>query len=588
MIDPYRMIIVNSIVLLALCLGVLFYRYIYPKRKVNLFVLLLLISMLPLISILRSGAYESGDFTIHIYRIMSFYDSLKEGIFMPSWAAELNASYGNPLFIFNYSFSYYLISLFHFIGLSFIASTKLYLGLNLFLSGIFMYILVRELTGNKLAAFTSSIFYLFNPYHLVDIHFRATLGESTIFTIAPLVLYFLTKYFKKKQLIFLTLSSLFTFLLFLAHPLLALIFVSITSLYVLFWGYVNKNFRLSILAIISLVVGSISAFYTVISFPLYAPYTFPHPAGTQGISSEIFYNFNYLFYSPWRYGFLFQGHQGELALIIGYTQLCIMLGAVFLLFKKIGPSQNRLQLLFWILLFFFFLLLMHPASQIFWKFFPSLWMLLPFGRLSLALALCTSLIAGYFTLLFSTSKTKKRIIYILILMTIISTILNWGHRKVIPEINDTYLRQGVWKSTLTEGTTAYFLNNKWADINHFWFSELPKNHLEILKGEATIKELKRTSTKHLYIIDAETPLTIRENTLYFPGWFLKSNDKLITIYPGERGVINAKLPQGLQYIEVAYDDILEYKISKIISVTIFLSLVTLLTFQFIRLKIKRE
>src|SRR3990167_11280779 len=114
------MVVVNIISSLLLFGGVLIYRYIYPKKKINLFFLLILISILPIISIFRIGTYESGDFNIHIYRIMSFYDSLKEGILIPSWAAELNATYGNPLFIFNYSLPYYLISLFHFLGISFI------------------------------------------------------------------------------------------------------------------------------------------------------------------------------------------------------------------------------------------------------------------------------------------------------------------------------------------------------------------------------------------------------------------------------------------------------------------------------------
>ena len=125
---------------------------------------------------------------------------------------------------------------------------------------------------------------------------------------------------------------------------------------------------------------------------------------------------------------------------------------------------------------------------------------------------------------------------------------------------------------MVEGQTAYFLNNKWADPNNFWFSELPKQHLEIIQGKAIVKELKRTSVKHLYVINADTPITIRENTLYFPGWSLKSNGNNIDIYPGKRGVINAGLPQGLQYIELTYDDLLMYKLSKIMSVGIFFSL----------------
>lgn len=127
MIDPYRMVFVNAIASLLVLTGVIIYRYIFPKKKVNLFILLLAISMLPIISIFRTGTYESGDFNIHVYRAMAFYDSLEDGQFMPSWAGELNATYGYQLFIFNYSLPYYITSFFHFLGLSFITSMKLFL-----------------------------------------------------------------------------------------------------------------------------------------------------------------------------------------------------------------------------------------------------------------------------------------------------------------------------------------------------------------------------------------------------------------------------------------------------------------------------
>lgn len=571
MIDPYRMVVVNVIASCLVLFGIGLFKYIYPKRKINFFLLLLIISMLPLISLLRAGTYESGDFNIHIYRIMSFYDSLAEGNFMPSWAAELNATYGNPLFIFNYSFSYYLISIFHFSGFSFIAGMKIYLGLAFFLSGIFMYLWIKTLTNNKVASFTAAIFYLFTPYHLVDFHFRATPGESTSFALVPLLFYFVTRYFREKKSIFLISSSFFTILLFLAHPLLAFVLFGILVLYIFFWAYINKNYYLSFLNLFALVIGFIGSIHTWIPFFIYKSYMFQYP------SHQLPFNdFTSLFYSPWRYGFLFQGHYGELALMIGYTQILVIIMLVLLFITKKIPSNIKLHLVFWLSMFSFFLFLMHPYSNIIWQFLPSLWMLVPFGRLLLPTAVITSVLAGYLALIFHKSKTKRKFIYLLIFFTVGYTILNWGHRRVIREIDDKVLRAGVWKSTVTEGVTAYFLNNRWADINNFWFSELPKNHLEIINGKGVVKQISRTTTVHSYIIAAETPITIKENTLYFPGWSLESNYERRTIYPGKRGVINAKLPQGLQYLELTYEDIPIYKFIKNISLGVFLSLLFIL------------
>lgn len=571
MIDPYRMVFVNTIASFLVLLGTIVYRFVYPKKKINLFILLLLISILPLLSLLRQGDYESGDFNIHIYRIMSFYDSLMEGNIMPSWAGELNATYGNPLFIFNYSLPYYVISLFHFIGITFISSMKIYLGLTLYLSGIFMYLWIKNLTGNKLAAFTSAIFYIFSPYHLIDVHFRATLGESTIFLLLPLFFLSITEYFKKKRLIFLVLVSLFTDLLFLAHPLLASVFFGIALLYIFFITFYIRNFKALIATVVALIIGIIASMPVWISFILYSPYTFKIPTLADNIVSSDF--FQRLFYSPWRYGLLFQGHKGELAHLIGYTQLFVLIASILMIARRKITKKIQTHYIFWVSICLLTLLLMSPISNVIWKHINNISpMLAVFGRLSLAISLFTSIIAGYFVNSFSKTFRGRTFICILLVLTIGSTILNWGHRRVIPEINDTILRKNVWKSTATEGP-SYFANTKWADKRGFWFDKRPNKPLDILEGEGTVRQIERTSTTHVYQISAGTPITIRENTLYFPGWTLKGNGKIIDIYPDGKGIINAKLPQGLQYVELAYKDIFLYKVKKIISVSIFLILI---------------
>ncbi|MDP2684590.1 MAG: 6-pyruvoyl-tetrahydropterin synthase-related protein [bacterium] len=501
---------------------------------------------------------------------------------MPSWAAELNATYGNPLFIFNYSLPYYIVSFFHFLGISFISSMKIYLGLTLYLSGIFMYLWIKELLGNKLAAFTSAIFYIFNPYHLIDVHFRATLGESTIFTLVPLLLYLLTKYIKEKKFIYLISIALASQLLFLAHPMIAGVFIGIACLYIMLMINIKKNFKKAFVAITFIIIGIIGASYSWFSFILFSPYVLPQPGG-------MFFQdtFSTLLYSPWRYGLLFQGNYGELAYIIGYTQIIVLIIAAFIFIKKNISKKLKSQYLFWLLIFFIVLFFMSPYSKCIWLQFPFLSMLQS-NRLLLPIALCTSALAGYLAIYFSETRKKKIFIYLLIIITIGYTILNWGHRRVIPEINDSDLRKNVWISTVTEGPTAYFLSTKWTNIENLWFSEKPKMPLEIIQGTASVQQTRRTSIQHDYVVDAKTQITIKENTLYFPGWSLQSNNKSISIYPGERGVINAKLPQGLQQLKFSYEDIPLYKISKIISSGIILALVVFIFANAILKKYKRR
>jgi ABC-type multidrug transport system fused ATPase/permease subunit len=559
MIEPYRMVVVNVIASLIVLGGVLFYRFIFPKKKVNLFTLLLIVSVLPIISIFRAGDYESGDFNIHIYRMMAFFDSLKEGILIPSWAGPLNATYGNPLFLFNYTLPYYLICGLHFLGISFITATKLYLGFTLYVSGIFMYLLAKEIFKHKLIAFSAAIFYLFAPYHLIDVHFRATLGESTIFCIAPLILLFLIIFNKKPKLVYLFLISLLTYLLLLAHPLLAGVFIGIFIAYIAFDYLLNKNLRMLAMKLTSLVFGMLIATHIWLPFIAYSSYMYHFPP----VSNVGFYPFHLLFFSPWRFGFLFQGPKGELAQIIGYPQLFVLLTSIILVILRKFKKNEFKQIVFWLTMFIITLFLMSPLSNPFWMYSSTVGaMLTQYGRLSLALAFITSIIAGYFTLFFI---KKEKLIYLLLIIVVGVTILNWGHRRTIPEITDVVLLKNVPYSTLSEGP-SYYIDTKWADPKQFWFSQIPSQHLEIISGQGEIKELQRTTITHTYQVIALTTLNLKENTLYFPGWQATCNNNPISISPGERGVITFALTKGNCLLKVSYNDLPIFLATKIISI----------------------
>jgi hypothetical protein len=209
-------------------------------------------------------------------------------------------------------------------------------------------------------------------------------------------------------------------------------------------------------------------------------------------------------------------------------------------------------------------------------------MLLPFGRLLLLISFCTSLISAYFVILFLKSKIKLHLLYILIIVTIGYTFLNWGHRNVLTNIDDNFLIQNVPYSTVNEGTTAYFLNNRWADINNFWFDKIPTKHLEIINGVGSVTEISRTSVTHTYEINATSPLIITEYTLYFPGWKFKIGNREISVYPGERGVISSNLPKGKYKIELVYQDIFIYSLSKFISMFFFFIFIILMLIYFFR------
>lgn len=566
--DPFRTVIFSILGSALLLSFLLFNKYIYPKKEISLFKLLILVSLLPLISLLRPGVYESGDFSIHIYRSMEFYKSLSEGNLMPSWAGDLNANYGYPLFSFNYTLPYYLISFFHFLGFTFVSSMKLFFAFCFISSGISMYYLGKTLFKNDLAAFTSSIFYLFAPYHLISVHFKNTIGEIFVFVTIPLIFVFIEKFRQNKKISYLLLSGLILGITALGHMFIAMTLVPVIFAYALICF--RKFIYSFIYSICVILIAGLISLYQWGAILIYSNslYTSLYPID---INNLYYPTLKDLLYSPWRLGFLYQGSYGEISNLLGYAQIFILASILYFLLKGRVPKKLQINIIFLLFIVVLTIFMVNRISIDIWRLFPFINAAGP-HRLLILTTFSISIIAGYYALI---KNKNKKLVYILIFLCISTTILNWGNRRVISEFNDETLRQNIPYST-AQSERHFYANSKWINPKSPWFNNPPKSHLEIINGDGEIKEIERTTTKHTYLINANNPLRIRENTLYFPGWSLESNNKSISIYPDETGVINAKIPIGLQKLELNFDDLQIFKIYKTISVLTFLATILII------------
>lgn len=538
MLDPYRMIIVNLVASAVLLVGLLAYRYVYPRKKINLFAVLLLISLLPIISLLRKGAYESGDFNFNIYKSMSLLTALKDGQLLPGWAGELNSGYGYPLFIFTYPLPYYTILLFKSLGFSFITSEKLALASAFIASGTAMFLFIRSIL-NKTSAFVASVFYLFSPYHLVDTHFRVAIGEVFSFVFLPLVFFGITKLIRTNQFRWFALVAVSQSLLILSHQAISLISFPMIAIYTLLMIITNKKGQLQNIVYYCLAIALgylLSAFY-------FLPVLFELKYTLQAAGLEIsFPHISDFLFSPWRFGFLFQGPKGELSFVVGYTQLAVVALAIILVHKKLVS--------FFLVWFFLLFILMQSFSKPVWDFLPILKNFQFSYRLLVAVSFTTSILSAFVVL----KMKNKYLVFLLVIVTILYTTLNWGQRRVIPEINDDALRKNLPLSTVNgEGLSP--AAPKWVGKDKIWIDKIPESYLETINGQANITDTFRNSYKHGYVVQAETDVYLKENTLYFPGWTVTANGKEIPIefqnnkYPG---IITFRLKKGEYYLSVVF------------------------------------
>lgn len=580
----YWMVLVNVILLCSILIGIIVYKRFFPKKEINYLFLLGLFSLLPVVSIFRFGSYESGDFVQHVYRAFVFYDILREGILIPSWAPLLNSGFGYPVFIFIYPLPYYLISFFHMFGFSFIFSAKLVLVAAYIASGFLMYAVLKKMTKNSFAAFSGALVYLFTPYHLVDLHFRVAMAELIAFAIAPALFYVILKIEEVKTIIYILLAGLLWGLFFLAHPAQFLFYSGIFFAYVGYKQFRNKklDWQYIISITIAFVIGlMVSSFSWIARFTL-TQYT----QGSLLTDIPVSYVRPWeLLFSPYRYGFLFQGSHGELSFLIGYTQI-IILGIGILLLIREWKRKKFSELPFWISLSLVLIFCMLPYSKILWEAIPMLNLMQFSYRLLHPLSFCLSIITA---LIIVSANLKKPAVLMLIFITVAYTILNWGHRHMLPNVNDSTLRNMIMY-TKEEGMIE--ANPIWWDRKKInWIDEVPKNHIEVIKGKAEVKEIQRTSTKHTYIYYSSQPATLVENTFYFPNWTITIDNKPVKISyetTEHRARMVFEAPKGLHTIEVTYKDIPQLHYAKLLSLLTVSGILLFFIISLIRSFIKRQ
>lgn len=541
------MVVLNLILSTSLLLGSIIYRY-FLKQKINLFYLLILISILPIVSIFRIGTYESGDLSLHTTRLMSFYSLLVNYHLIPRWTPEFNVGYGDPHFLFAYFLPYLIGSIFHFIGFSFLMSIKLLLAISFILSGITMYFWVKEELDRK-SGFVAAIFYLFMPYHLVDLHFRVTIAENLSFVFLPLILLGIKKLVEENsKKWFVILSVSFAFLV-LSHQAISLMFLPIMLAYCLFaWIKTNKKIKVVTYCFFSILTGFILSSFYWLPIIILAEFT-QHGSNPTPV---LFPDLSNLLYSPWRLGFLFQGHKGELSYLIGYAQLFVAALSLYLFIKnQFNKKLKNLFILFGIMSTILIFMIL-PISKFIWEATPFLKYSQFSTRLLVFLALCISIIAGIVT----KKINKNWFIVGLCFLTIFYTILNWGNRRTIPTIDDNYLKKEFNIRPDVSGLEP--TSPIWADLEKSKLRTKPEFNIEILKGNAMIREILRTPTSHIYKINVQSDVQIKENTLYFPGWIVLANNKPISINyknPNSPGVITFPLDKGIYDVNVKFVDL---------------------------------
>lgn len=488
------------------------------------FIILLVLSIISILPLLHSGFYTSHDGELHLARIAAYTQALKQGQFPVRWAANLNYSYGYPIFNFVYPLPYLLASGFNLVGLGLATSLKLVLGLSLILSAIFMYQAVKFKLKSEWAGLTAAIVYLYAPYRILNIYVRAALGETVAFVFPPLIL---LGYWKKKPyLMILGISGLI-----LSHNALALIFLGFLGLLMI------KKIKTVILPL-SLSLGLTAWFWLPSLREL--KYTLAKVYLAQKDFHDYFVTIKNLIYMPWGFS------SDHIPTYIGIMGILIIILFGWQVFKnRVNRYLGIVIMGSWLMSLF----LCTKASVVLWEKLPLIaFFQLPWRFLSLTV-LTTALAAGLV-------RRWSIVIIILSIGLALPLLKVQSYEAVDENYYQHYPKTTTWHN---EGSPIWTAG----EADHY-----PIAVYEVI-GQAQITDWQKQDLKHGFKISSQEEVRFIDNTVYFPGWRVLIDGKAEEIQfqdPAYRGLITVNIPQGDHKVEVVFTKTKVRLIAELISI----------------------
>ncbi len=210
-------------------------------RDIVIIVLAVIIFHWPLFS---NGFFQTDDGTLLIIRAGAFLNSFSD-LHIPVRIVEnLNYGYGYPIFNFFYPGFFYLTEAFHLLGLGLIVSIKASILLLAITGAIGMYLLSQQITNYRLASISAAFFYLFSPYHILDLYKRGSFGELFALAFIPFVTLGIIDYLQKKRKMSLAIAVISTSLVIVGHNTLSIILLPSAYIFgLLFSGFNFANIK---------------------------------------------------------------------------------------------------------------------------------------------------------------------------------------------------------------------------------------------------------------------------------------------------------------------------------------------------------
>lgn len=542
------------------------------KRTILNLLIIIAVALFVVKGYLLNGLPGTDDGVWTPVRLGSMIRELKQGQFPVRWSADLNYSYGYPLFHFSYPGTYYVAALIYPFGLELVGTVKAVFIVGVFSALIGTYILVRHISKSYLLALSACLLVASAPYLSTNLYRRGSIGEILAIGILPWILIFSFISVRKKSWGFSALVAIFTAALVTIHNVSALFSLPLIATMILVSSLEftkiakSQTYKLHILisysykAFIGLVLGLLfSSFFWVpalndIQYTKIAerPLTYIHEWFVSPQKT--------LFYPLYNQG---PENLSDYRLSIGVIHSVILFIELILLIR----SRKNVSAITSAAIIIIYIIFLMPMTVPLWNILPLLKSVDFPWRILMPLSICVPV----FVTLVPLGNNYKRFVFIGSLVACVIAFPWFVERDLVQLPNASYATNQATATSNNEYITK-------------WTPQTPSN--QPIQKTTTIRGItesivltNESSTQRQLKIIAITPSTIQYALMYFPGWQVYINNTPIQFNYESNGLIQFDVPQGESQVIIKYNKTEIVLISEIISISAGLLIIGMLVLQ---------
>lgn len=529
---------------------------IKTKRWIH-YLIIVIIGILVSIPFLWVQIYLSDDGKFHLLRLIGLDNAMEYGSFPFLVFPFFCKNWGYSMMTFYPQLVTYIPYILGLISGAFTTGLKLFAGLTVIFSGIFMYNLVNEITKKKGIALFSAILYMIFPYRFECLFNRYAIGEFTAFVFIPIVfqgLYNLLKGDKKRHF-YIAIGA--TGLL-LTHTISTLYTAFFCLIYVLFNAkqFFNKEvIKKCVVNVVFILLMSAMFLIPMLEFKLSAEYSILQPeimkTNAESVATKTI--------KPSQFLKDIEEENG-VSFVVGIPFITMLLLGI-LAYSKIEKENKDFYLTFTIL----GIISTVMCTNLFpWQFMPDFmctlqypWRLLGFAFFFFA-PVCAMNV--YYLLNSVNKKWLRTILYILTVIVITAfTVVELNQYPV----DDTSQDASYEERNKEEPQIHYFSINrdnmpKKALSEQLGYLRTREDNTIIVSGNTNIvNENKEALHMEIEIENAERDTQLEIPYLFYPGYTitLEYDGKVVELdyFESEYGFIQISLPDDIGTGKITVD-----------------------------------